>query len=118
MQGIMRFTTSALVVSLLSLASVAPVVAHHSAAAFDTTKEQTITGAVLEYRFSNPHIYVTVNVRKPDGTTAKMEVEAGAASVLNGLGFTKDSIKVGDVVTIVGNPSRKDPASFMLGKDL
>jgi hypothetical protein len=118
MHGVMRFTTPVLFVSLFSLAMVAPVVAHHSAAAFDTTKEQTITGTVLEYRFSNPHIYLTLNVKKPDGTTAKMEVEAGAASVLNGLGFTKDAIKVGDVVTIVGNPSRKDAAAFMLGKDL
>src|SRR5262249_11566670 len=47
-----------------------------------------------------------------------MEVEAGAASVLNPLGFNKDSVKVGDVVTISGNPSRNNPDKMMLGKDL
>jgi hypothetical protein len=47
-----------------------------------------------------------------------MEVEAGAASVLNPLGFTRSSIAVGDVVTISGNPSRSNPDRLMLGKDL
>jgi hypothetical protein len=47
-----------------------------------------------------------------------MEVEAGAASVLNPLGFTRESIAVGDVVTIVGNPGRNNPDKLMLGKDL
>jgi hypothetical protein len=47
-----------------------------------------------------------------------VEVEAGAASVLNGLGFTKDSIKAGDVVTVVGNPARAKPDAFVLGREL
>jgi hypothetical protein len=47
-----------------------------------------------------------------------MDVEAGAASVLNGLGFTKDSLKVGDVVTITGNPARRNPDAHMIGKEL
>ena len=54
----------------------------------------------------------------PDGSTGAMEVEAGAASVLNGLGFKKDSVAAGDVVTIVGNPSRNYPDKSVLGKDL
>jgi hypothetical protein len=47
-----------------------------------------------------------------------MEVEAGAAAVLNGLGFTKTAISVGDVVTIVGNPARTNADKLMLGIDL
>ncbi len=47
-----------------------------------------------------------------------MDVEAGAASVLNGLGFSKDSLKVGDIVTVTGNPARQNPDAHMLGKDL
>ena len=110
--------TPALVAIALSLALAAPLVAHHSAAAFDTQKEITVKGTVVQYRFSNPHAYLTINVKKDDGTTAKMEIEAGAASVLNGLGFTKNSIKVGDIVTVVGNPAKRNPEEFMLGKDL
>src|SRR6188508_676411 len=93
-------------------------IAHHSAAAFDTQKEVTVNGTIKSYRFANPHVQLIVTVKKDDGSSVDMDVEAGAASVLNGLGFTKDSLKVGDVVTITGNPSRKTPDTFVLGKDL
>ncbi len=99
------------------LALNAPAVAHHSAAAYDTQKEVKISGNVVRYRFANPHVYLTVQVKNPDGSTATIEVEAGAASVLNGLGFTSDALSVGDVVTVVGNPDRRNPA-ILLGRDL
>jgi hypothetical protein len=95
-----------------------PAIAHHSAAAFDTTKEMKVTGTVKVYTFKNPHVYMTVEVKKPDGSTNLVEVEAGAASVLNPLGFNKDSVKVGEMVTITGNPGRNTPDKLMLGKDL
>jgi hypothetical protein len=96
----------------------APAVAHHSAAAFDTQQEVKVTGTVTDYRFRNPHVYMTVQVRKADGSVVEMEVEGGAAAVLNPLGFNRDSVAVGDVVTIVGNPARTKPDELMLGRDL
>ena len=99
------------------LALAAPAGAHHSAAAYDTQKEVKVSGNVVRYRFANPHVYLTIQVKNPDGSTSTIEVEAGAASVLNGLGFTSDSVSVGDVVTIVGNPDRRNPA-ILLGRDL
>jgi len=102
----------------ISLALAAPALAHHSAAAYDTQKEVKVSGTIVQYRFANPHVYLTLQVKKDDGSTATMEVEAGAASVLNGLGFTKNSVAIGDVVTIVGNPARAKPDAYVLGKDL
>jgi hypothetical protein len=93
-------------------------IAHHSAAAFDTQKQVTVNGTVKSYRFANPHVQLIVTVKKDDGSTVDMDVEAGAASVLNGLGFSKDALKVGDLVTITGNPDRTKPDLHMLGKDL
>lgn len=101
----------------MGLGLAAPALAHHSAAAYDTQKEVTVTGTVLQYRFANPHVYLTLQVKNADGSIATLEVEAGAASVLNGLGFTSNSVSVGDVVTVVGNPARSNPA-ILLGKDL
>ncbi len=92
--------------------------AHHSAAAFDTQKDVTVNGTVKSYRFANPHVLLIVTVTKDDGSKVDMDVEAGAASVLNGLGFTRDSLKVGDLVTITGNPARSAADAHMLGKDL
>ena len=103
---------------LVALLVAPPVFAHHSAAAFDTQQEVKTTGTITKYEFRNPHIYITLQVKKADGSTAPLEVEAGAASVLNGVGFTKGAIKVGDVVTIVGNPARRNPEALMLGRDL
>ena len=102
----------------MSIALAAPALAHHSAAAFNTQQEIKVTGSVTEYTFKNPHVYMMLQVRKADGSTGAMEVEAGAASVLNPLGFNRDSVTVGDVVTIVGNPARNNPDKLMLGKDL
>src|SRR5712691_3766145 len=102
----------------MSLAVAAPALAHHSATAFDTQQEVKVTGTVTEYRFRNPHIYMSLQVKKADGSTAVMEVEGGAASVLSPLGFNRDSLVVGDVVTITGNPARSNPDKLMLGRDL
>ena len=108
----------ALLLTCSALALAVPVRAHHSAAAFDTQKNVAVTGTVVSYRYTNPHIYLTLEVKKDDGSTQRMEVEAGAASVLTPLGFTKDSLKIGELVTVSGNPSRREPDKLMLGKDL
>jgi hypothetical protein len=110
-----RITTVALACSV-PLAP--PALAHHSAAAFDTRTQVTVTGSVTQYRFANPHVYLTLEVKKDDGSVVTVEVEAGAASVLNTLGFNKDSVTVGEVVTIVGNPGRRNPDTLLLGRDL
>jgi len=102
----------------MAAALAAPALAHHSAAAFNTQQEVKVTGTVSEYRYRNPHVYMTLQVKKADGSTGLMEVEAGAASVLNPLGFTINSVAAGDMVTIVGNPSRRDPDKLILGKDM
>jgi uncharacterized protein DUF6152 len=100
------------------LALAAPALAHHSAAAFNTQQEIKVTGTIKEYRYRNPHVYMVLEVKNADGSNNALEVEAGAASVLNPLGFTKDSVAVGDVVTISGNPARSGADKLMLGKDL
>jgi hypothetical protein len=114
----MKTFAKAAVAASMALALSTSVLAHHSAAAYDTRKEVTLNGSVVKYRFANPHVYMTLQVKKDDGTTNTVEVEAGAASVLNGLGFTSQSLKVGDLVTVVGNPGRTNPDTMLLGKDL
>jgi len=103
---------------VMSVALAGPALAHHSAAAFDTQREVKATGTVTRYRFANPHVYITVQVKRDDGSVVSLEVEAGSAAVLNPLGFTRNAIAAGDVVTIVGNPSRRDPDKLLLGLEL
>jgi hypothetical protein len=110
------FSKAALAVAITAASGVA--LAHHSAAAFNTDVEATITGKVTSYSFRNPHVYMTLDVKKDDGSIVNTEVEAGAGSVLSPLGFTRDSVKVGETVSIHGNPSKREGAALFLGKEL
>ena len=114
----MRKIGESILACSISLALASPALAHHSAAAFNTQEEVTVRGTVVEYTYRNPHVYMTVEVEKDDGSRVEMEVEAGAPSVLNPLGFTRDSVRVGEVVTIAGNPGRRNPDELMLGREL
>ena len=87
--------------------------AHHSFAAFfDPNKSVTITGTVTEFRFTNPHGMVALDVKKPDGSVEKWRAETNAPVVLVRRGWTRDVIKPGEVVTIDGWPSR-DGRNYM-----
>jgi DNA/RNA endonuclease YhcR with UshA esterase domain len=87
--------------------------AHHSFAAFfDPDKSVTVTGTVTEFRFTNPHGMVALNVKKADGKLEEWRAETNAPVVLVRRGWTRDVIKPGDVVTIEGWPSR-DGRNYM-----
>jgi len=114
----MSISPRALLGCAIAAVLVTPVQAHHSAAAFNTDTEVTVTGVVTAYSFRNPHVYMSMEVTKEDGSKIVTEVEAGAASVIGPLGFTRDSVKVGDVVSVHGNPGRRDPDGLLLGREL
>ena len=71
-----------------AMALAAPVLAHHSSAAFNTGEEITVQGTIIEATYRNPHVYILLEVQRDDGSIGGMEVEAGAASVLRPLGFS------------------------------
>jgi hypothetical protein len=77
--------------------------AHHSfAAQYDRAKPVTLNGTVTKVEWMNPHIYFYVDVKDDSGTVANWAVEGGNPSGLYRRGWKKDSLKVGDVVTVDG----------------
>lgn len=81
--------------------------AHHSFAVyFDPTKDVSITGKVTAFRFTNPHGTVVLEVTDPQGKVTEWRAETNAPVVLQRRGWTRDSIKVGETITIDGWPSR------------
>src|SRR3989475_7626746 len=102
----------------LVVALASPALAHHSAAAYDTQKEVRLTGTITQYRFGNPHVYMILQVKKADGSTKPVEVEAGAAPGLNPVGFKKDAPAAGEVVNVVRNPGRGKPDKCGIGEEL
>ena len=85
-----------------SLVAARPLTAHHSfAAQYDRTKPITLTGAVARLEWTNPHIYFYIDVADPAGPV-RWAIEGGAPTTLYRAGWRRDSLKVGDVVTVEG----------------
>lgn len=81
--------------------------AHHSFAVFfDHEKSITLHGKVTEFQFRNPHGIIGVEVTNPDGSKAVWKAETNSPSMMMRRGWTKQSVKVGDTVTIEGWPAR------------
>jgi hypothetical protein len=81
--------------------------AHHSiGATYDVNKEARLDGKLVQFDFRNPHSFVHLDVVDKDGKVERWAVEWGGAGALTGQGVTRSTLKVGDEVTITGNPAR------------
>ena len=103
-----KFLTSALVAfGLLLIATSRPVIAHHSfAAEFDGGRPITLKGTVTRIDWMNPHVWFYINVKDEDGATVRWGCEMGAPHQLQQRGWLRDTMKVGDEVTVVGSLAR------------
>jgi DNA/RNA endonuclease YhcR with UshA esterase domain len=92
---------------VLFLASV-PVWAHHSfAAEFDERKPLTLTGVVTKMEWVNPHAWIHLDVKNPDGTVTNWAVEGGTPNTLLRKGFTKDSLLPGTEIVVQGYQAKR-----------
>ena len=79
-----------------------PLFAHHSTARYDLTKTLTIQGTVTEVIWQNPHVILVMN----DAKGEEQAFEAPSPTYIVSSGWTKESIKVGDKVTVKASPAR------------
>jgi Family of unknown function (DUF6152) len=103
-------------VILALLTAAVPVMAHHSfAAEYDSTKPIEFKGTVTKVEWANPHIYYYVDVKDKDGKVTNYAVEGGTPGQLYRQGWRKDSLKVGDEVTVSGFRA-KDGSNHVNGR--
>jgi len=99
----MRVKHAVLVAGIGLLAASLPLIAHHSfAAEFDSAKTVTLQGVVTKLDWMNPHIWVYLDSKDDSGAVAHWQCEGAPPNALTRQGWSKDSLKVGDQVTIDG----------------
>jgi hypothetical protein len=107
MKAIPFFTATAVL-----LIGIAPLEAHHSfAAEFDSAKPVTLRGTVTKVDWTNPHVFLYVDVPDPSGKVTNWRVESAAPNGLLREGWVKNSLKAGDAVTIEAYQA-KDEKNF------
>jgi hypothetical protein len=89
-----------------------PVFAHHSfAAEFDVKQPVSLTGTVTKVEWANPHAWLYIDVKDESGKVTNWGLELGAPNGLMRLGWSRNSLKPGDVITVEGTRA-KDGSSI------
>ena len=94
------------------------VVAHHAFnSEFDAAKPIKLTGTVKKMEWINPHSWLTIDVKRPDGTVETWEIEAGAPNAMFRRGFNRNSLPIGTEVVVNGFQA-KDGRKRANGRDI
>jgi uncharacterized protein DUF6152 len=110
----LKFAASAFAVVVVLLLGTASVGAHHSfAAAFDASQPMELRGTVTKFEWINPHAWVHVDVKKPDGQVENWQAELGPPNSLLRRGWTKNSVAPGTEIVLFGYRA-KDPRMLRL----
>jgi hypothetical protein len=79
-----------------------PLFAHHSGSAFDQEHPVTLKGTVASFEWSNPHVFIALDVKDDKGEVEQWRVEANSPNMLTRVGWKKDMIKEGDQLAVTG----------------
>jgi len=102
----MRLLRACLFTIPLLVVCVRTATSHHSfSAVYDDTRLLTVSGIVTQFRFVNPHAMMYMDVTDASGKVSKWTVEFAGRLNLSNVGWTADSIKAGERVTVTGNPT-------------
>jgi len=107
---------STLTLALLA-AAVVPAAAHHSFAAFDMANQKTITGVVKQVDWTNPHIWIWIDVANDKGGSDTYGFEGMSPNYLARRGWTRTTLHTGDKITVSYRPMKdgKNGGMFISG---
>lgn len=118
MKIIKSLKTTVVVCGLACLGASAPALAHHSfAAEFDSDKPITIRGNVTRIAWTNPHVWIYMNVKDEQGKVVNWGFEMGAPHQVRSRGWDRDTLKTGDEIIVEGSLAR-DGSPRMNARDV
>jgi Family of unknown function (DUF6152) len=107
LEVLMRNKLAIFAAGVAMLLAAVPMVAHHSfAAEFDANKPFKFTGTVTKIEWMNPHAYFYVDVTDESGKVVNWAMEMGSPNGLMRQGWTRNSMKIGDKVTVEGSKAK------------
>jgi hypothetical protein len=98
----------------LALAAAWPAAAHHSFSMFDNEHQTKMTGTVTSFEWTNPHVYIHLQVAGADGAAKPYTVECANPGILNRVGWKFNLIKPGDKLTLIVAPLRDGEGGGLL----
>lgn len=106
------------ILAVTLVAVVSPAFAHHSFAAFDITAQKAITGTVHKVDWTNPHIWLWIDVPNDKGSADTYGFEGMSPNFLARRGWTRTTLKVGDKITVNYRPMKDGSKGgmFMTGQ--
>jgi hypothetical protein len=104
----------ALISGLGALAVASAAVAHHSFALFDHVNRTTLAGTISDFQWTNPHVFIELDVPGDKGGMKHYSIECASPNVLTRVGWKFSDLKKGDKVTLLVNPLKNGQAGGML----
>ena len=102
-----RKSATCLLIALAAVAVVVPAaLAHHSTAMYDMEHPSTFKGTVTRVEWTNPHAYIYLNVKNDKGGVDEWAMEINSPNFLHHNGWTRDTVRPGDVVTVTGGAAK------------
>ena len=109
----------ALAACAMAVGMVAPALAHHSAAGIDRTATRVVSGTVKEFRWTNPHSWIDLDVTDEKGGTTTWSVEMTSPAFLVRAGWKRSTLKAGDKVSLTLRPFKNgDPGGLFMSVTL
>jgi hypothetical protein len=94
------------ILALSVLVASRPVFAHHSSSSYDMDHQVNMKGVVSNVEWTNPHVFIFLDVKDDNGSVEEWRVEGNSPNMLTRVGWKKEMIKAGDTLVVNGAPAK------------